>query len=323
MKLNIFIATIASALALGVASAGTSWCHSSSGKGCKTDCCPDIGAQVSVGYDTDYVFKGVRLARDVVWGDVNYTFENLPFTPNVGIWHLSSLGSATAGFPFATGPGNDAYGDETNFYAGISLPSVLGFDASLGYTYFLFPTSRGPQGNGGDSLSQISLSVGRELFGGVSFAYTADYLFGATAFANPFSNGRADSVGGFMHTFELAKSFCITDCINLDLSGGAYYNDNYYSQGVNGRFGGAAPVFPGQPNDSGWHAFFIEAALPIALNCRATLTPYVRYNGTPDGWTGDGLAPINYFAPGSGSALTNTANRNDVFYGGVSLTVDF
>lgn len=315
MKIKALLAALVGAVAIQGATAGTSWCPPApcnSGKGCAVDCCPDIGGQVSVGYDTDYVWRGVRWARDSVWADVNYTFDNLPFSPNIGVWHLSSLGSAAGGPRTAFGPGNDAYGDETNIYAGIDLPSILGFDTGLGYVLNLFPTSRGPSGtpfNGGDSFQRVQFNASRELFCGLHFNYLAEYFFGNTG------NGiNGSDLDGWFHTLGLAKSFCVTDCISLDLSAETGYNDGLWS-GL-GAIGNAGPGRLGGYG-SGFNHYLLKAALPIALNCRATLTPYVAYNGTPDAWVADGLSGI--------SVLTNNqgANANDGFFGGVSVTVDF
>ena len=304
MKIKAILAALIGAVAIQGATAGTSWAPPAKAK-CVIDDCPDIGGNISVGYDTDYVFKGVRQARDVVWGDVNYTFENLPFSPNVGVWHLTDLNNAGTLF----GPTSN-YGDETNLYASINLPSILGFDSNLGYTHFLFPTQRGPSPGGpwGDGYGQLTLSLARELIWGIVGSYSADYGFG----------GRVDS--GWMHTLALEKGFDITDAIGLDLSGGVLYNDNYWSY-PNAGFPGPGNVlntFAGGTNarDAGWHSYFLRAGLPIALNCRATLTPYIQYNGTPDTWTGDGMVAWP-------ARLGVNANRNDALYGGVSLNVNF
>ena len=49
----------------------------------------------------------------------------------------------------------------------------------------------------------------------------------------------------------------------------------------------------------------------ISLNCRATLSPYLGYNGAPDTWIADGVDTL-----GGGS-------NNDALHGGVSLKVTF
>ena len=311
MKKTLLIALLTGGLAINGALAGT-WCPPAKGGKCPIEECPDIGGNIAVGYDTDYVFKGVRLARDVLWGDVNYTFDNLPFTPNIGVFHLTDLNDANALNLF--GPTSN-YGDETRVYSSIALPSILGFDAGVGYTHYFFPTLRGPSPNGpwGDSLSEVTATLARELIWGVVGSYQADYRWGS-------------GFGGWLHTFGLAKGFDISDAIGLNLSGGVRYNDNYWRNfpGVIASTLGNSHNWPigNHGRDSAWHSYFIRAALPIALNCRATLSPYVEYNGTPGGWSGDGMHGtyrgqlLNY-------PLGLNANRNDVFFGGVSLNVNF
>ena len=322
MKIKAILAALVGAVAIQGATAGT-WAPPAPAK-CPIDDCPDIGGNIAVGYDTDYVFKGVRLARDVLWGDVNYTFDNLPFTPNIGVFHLTDLNNAVGqsfgGPPFFIPNGTSNYGDETRIYSSIALPSILGFDAGVGYTHYFFPTLRGPSPGGpfGDSLSEVTATLARELIWGVVGSYQADYRWGS-------------GFGGWLHTFGLAKGFDISDAIGLNLSGGVRYNDNYWKNfpgfGLNNFIPGNSHNWPlgNYGRDSDWHSYFIRAALPIALNCRATLTPYIEYNGTPDGWSGDGM----YGTYGGGFPIVpayplgGNANRNDVFFGGVSLNVDF
>ena len=49
--------------------------------------CVDLGGEISVGYETDYIFKGVAFAGDSVWTDVNYTFDGLAVPVTVGAWY--------------------------------------------------------------------------------------------------------------------------------------------------------------------------------------------------------------------------------------------
>ena len=283
------IRTVITTLTTGIlflhgAAAGTQWQAPAPDK-CPIEDCPDVGGNISVGYDSAYIWKGIRWARDSVWGDVNYTFSDLPFSPNIGVWHLSSLGS---GGPF----GNDAYGDEFNAYASISLPSVLGFDRSLGYTWYTFPAA----GVNVDSLSVPSFSLSRELLWGIEFGYTAEYFTGQSF------------ISDWFHTFGVSKAFELTDRVGLELSGEVGYTDDIWA---------GAQITPGR--GSGWNHYGLRAGLPIALNCRATLTPYVAYNGSPDGWRADHLHGIGNLGGGPNQG----ANANDVFSGGVSIGVDF
>ncbi|MDF1753046.1 MAG: hypothetical protein P1U89_09750 [Verrucomicrobiales bacterium] len=288
MKIKALLATLIGAVALQGVSAGE-WCPPAPDK-CPVECCDDTNGEVSFGYGSDYIFYGVRLARDHVWADANYTFDGLPLPLTVGVWHLSSLGSG--------GAVSDAYGDETNLYASVALPSFCGFDASLGYKALFYPTTRQPSpGTAGDSQNELSLSISREIFCGVTLGYTAAYDFNVTDFNDTVL---ADRSGAWVHTLGLSKSVDITDCLALDLAGGVLYTDNYWEN------------VAGATKDSGWNNYYLSASLPIALSGCATLTPYVGYSGTPDTWVADG---INGGVPG--------ANQNDVFHGGVSISVGF
>ncbi len=301
MKIKAILASLISAVALQGATAGE-WCPPAKDK-CPVDCCEDTKGSVSFGYASDYIFYGVRVARDNVWADANYTFDlpcvGLPLT--VGVWHLSSLGSGLAG--------NDAYGDETNLYTSLGLPSVLGFDMSVGYKALFYPTTRpvtGTAGALGDSQNEVAFTISRDVFCGVTVAYRAAYDFNIRDF-NDLAVPAQDLGGSWVHTLSASKSIDITDCLALDLTAGVLYTDNYWA---------GVPV-AGQ-RDTGWNNYYLQATLPIALSGCATLLPYVGYSGTPDTWVGDGLEGIN---PGAG--LNNGANANDVFHGGVSIKVGF
>ena len=99
------------------------------------------------------------------------------------------------------------------------------------------------------------------------------------------------------------KSICITDCLSLDLSAAVLHTDNVWNAAVNNT-----------NQSSGWNSYYLEAALPINVGRCATLTPYIGYNGTPDGWVGDGV--VGYTDGGN-------QNENDVFLGGVRFNFQF
>ena len=284
MKLKTLLtALIGSVVLSGIVSAGTSWAPSAKGK-CPIEECPDIGGHVGVGYMSDYIFRGVRFTRDALYGHASYTFDRLPAPVTLGVRHVTSLG----GFDALGG------GDHNNIYASVALPSVFGFDLSLGYDHYFYPNVRGPSpGIFGDSHGALGLTVARDLFAGVSFAYTAAYDF-----VWPGNLGFRDN-GAWIHTLALGKTVDLTDRLSLALSGGVLYTDNVWPGGS------------GSNRASGWNNYYLEAGLPIDLNCRATLTPYLGYNGTPDTWMADGINGV--FG----------ANANDVLYWGIRLGVDF
>ena len=309
MKIKAIYAALVGAVAISGATAGE-WCPPApSGGKCAIEDCPDIGASISVGYESDYIFYGARLANDAVWADINYTFDCLPLPVTVGIWHLSAFGAPDDVVPAFGGFG---FGDETDFYASVGLPSICGFDANLTYTAYTYPTRTygipvQPNGSPFDTHHELALEISRQIWCGITASYRV---------AHDFDRGHldlnGDPQGAWMHTLGLAKSFDISDCVGLDLSGGVLYSDNYW---VNGSRPG---TFWQNDLDSGLNNYYIQAALPIALSCRATFTPYVGYSGTPDTWVLDG----------SNSGLGNTfphwgQNANDVFHYGFSIGVDF
>jgi hypothetical protein len=220
--------------------------------------CLDIGGEISAGYMSDYVFYGVRFARDSVWTDVNYTFDNFIIPINIGAWYLNGI--------------NPAGYDELDLYASVELGSFAGFDASLGYTHYFFPESNGAS----NSYGEIGLDISRSL-GFVDLALETNYAINF----------------GWYHQAGIEKSFGLTDNMSLVLGTGVGYSDGY--------FGG-----------SGWNQYYVTASLPIELNCRATLTPYISYNGGPNGFIVDGI-----------NAGTGLGPQSDILSGGVSLSVSF
>jgi hypothetical protein len=221
--------------------------------------CLDIGGEISAGYMSDYIFYGVRFARDSVWTDVNYTFDNLVIPVNVGVWYLNGIDPADY--------------DELNLYASVELGSFAGFDASLGYVHYFFPET------GAASNGEIGLDLSRSL-GIVDLALETNYNLLAE---------------GWYHQVGIEKTFGISDNVNLVVGAGLGYSDNYFAVA----------------NNSGWNHYYVNAALPIELNCRATLTPYVGYNGGAGGYIADGFG------------ADGLQDQSDILHGGVSLSVSF
>lgn len=217
--------------------------------------CVDLGGSISVGYDTDFMFYGARFTRDSIWTDVNYTIDSI-VPINVGFWYLDGI--------------EDNY-DELDLYIGAELGTFAGFDASLTYIHYFFPS-------GGASTGDLTLALARSL----GFA---DFYVSATTGLD---------IGNFDYWYYetgLEKAFSLTDSIDFVLGVGVAYDDGY-------------------KGTSDWSHYFATASLPITLNCRTTLTPYVSYQGAPTGWAADGVD----FGPGP---------QSDILYGGISLSVSF
>ena len=94
----------------------------------------------------------------------------------------------------------------------------------------------------------------------------------------------------------------MTDAVSLVLSTGVGYSDGYASSTY-------ASIATG--GGSGWNHYYVTAELPIVLNCRAVLTPYLSYTGAPDTWVADGA-----------NGLTGNL-QSDILSAGVTLSVSF
>ena len=112
----------------------------------------DIGAEVSVGYDTDYMFRGVNLGQDLLWSDVNVsTSLSDGLDLGVGAWYANVA--------------DDAGNDELDIYAGLST-SMGDMSVDLGATYYYYPDPTAGEGTLefgiglGASAGPIDLSLG-------------------------------------------------------------------------------------------------------------------------------------------------------------------
>ena len=156
-----------------------------------------LGVNVSVGYDSEYIFRGVKFADDSVWAQVDYAYdltENLAF--DIGAWYETSA--------------SDQY-DELNLWAGLST-SLGPIDLSAGFLWYYFP----PVGTGASSDTQeVFYSLGYDLYG-FTLGFTHAYDFVPEG-----------------HYFQLAvgRSIALTEALSLDLSAGISYNYDYFLDG--------------------------------------------------------------------------------------------
>lgn len=67
----------------------------------------------------------------------------------------------------------------------------------------------------------------------------------------------------------------------------------------------------------GWTHYYAKASLPIKLNCRATLTPNIGFNGGMDN------NALGFESSDSLDALGTGAGGGDVLHSGISLSVSF
>ena len=239
--------------------------------------CVDIGGSMTVGYETDYLFYGARFAGDSVWTDVNYTFENFVVPINVGLWYLNALN-------------NPSNYDELDLYASVTLGTVAGFDIDVKYGHFFFIESEA------GSYGEVELDLTRSL-GFVDFYASAIYSLAAGR-----GMPEGDGPNGWYYQTGIEKTIDLFGPFSLVLNTGIAYSDNYFAN----QLAGVAEL-----NQSGWNHYFATASLPIELNCRTILTPYIGYSGAPDTWVVDGI-------DGTGNGA-----QSDILHGGVNLSVSF
>jgi hypothetical protein len=245
--------------------------------------CVDLGGNISAGYHTDYIFRGVRWARDTVSADVNYTTDALPVPVTVGASYFNGIngdGALLGAF------------DMLHLYTDVKVGTFAGFDVSLGYTHYVFPEFRSGGGfapfTTGMGYGEIGVDISRSL-GFADLTYSNAYAMGGLA-------------NGWVHQLGAERSFGLTDSINLVVGAGIVYTDSYWEDiNVNGR-------------DSNWNNYYFTASLPIQLNCRTVLAPYVSYTGNGGAastWATSGVNPL-----GDGP-------QGDILHGGVTLSVSF
>jgi hypothetical protein len=235
--------------------------------------CIELGGFVGITYLSDQFIHGMRLNRDTVAVTAGYRFESIvPLT--IGV--TQSMGISTI-FPYtAVGPV-----DLTDVGIEAELGSFLGFDLSLGYLH-RFIDFTGAPGDLSTDYGEVSLELRRD-FGFVEFV--ASSTLGLQSRDSFFAAGGGD---GWIHTAGLEKTIPLCESTSLHLSGGVAYHDGF---------------FYAVPGTHDWSHYYLAASLPIALNCRTTLTPYIGYNGVQQ-W---GV----YFPQG------------DALHGGVNLQVSF
>ncbi len=267
-KATFIVCAVATAILPAPAVLAGDWGKAPAGKS-PIEECADLGGEISIGYDTDYVFYGVRFAKDSVWVDVNYTFDDFAVPVKVGVWYLNAV----------SGP---AVYDELDVYIDFALGTFAGFDFNVGYYHYTLPEL-----GGGFGYGEAYLDISRSL-GFVDLSYSAIKAFGSKA-----------TSAGWFHELGLERTIELTDAVSLILGGGVGYSDGYYDGNTYGL-----------PRDSGWNHYYFKASLPITLNCRTTLTPYIGYNGATRGMIADGID-------------VGLGPQSDILHGGVSLTVSF
>lgn len=254
--------------------------------------CADLGGLIEFEFHSHYLYKGYLFGEDAVGVAVDYSFEGLGLPLTFGIDYVNILSGATS---------TNIASDDLALSLEAGLPTFAGIESSLRYTHRFYPEDPNillwPLSHG-----EVGFHLARDLGVAVlslDLAYNAGLpdAWNGTLPSPP--NG--DS-GAWFWDLGLERSF---DVLGQDLllAGGVAYADNYW---------GSAPALQTGGRSSGWNHYYLTASLPIRLNGRTTLTPYLGYVGSPESWLLDG-------APGWNSG----SGQSDLLHGGVKLSVSF
>lgn len=293
----------------------------------------DLGITASIGYDSNYVWRGINYGQHWVRAGLNGELLLVGGASEDGAGSTSLLWDVNYG---------SLAGDQDHFspnglqFAGISntasfqrlqLGAAISHDlgpvaVSFGYSFIhnmgslangsgvnQIPGS--PGGFGMNDIQQLTLGVNTNL-GPINLASSANYdLFN----------------GGWYFDLTAKSTIAVTDAISIVPHAGLGYGLNYnagFTQasrnlvGGGGLFGQSAA----QGGISGWTALNVGIDFPIKLNSRATLTPYVAANLPMGPMKNLASSSTNAYAPFIPVGGPSTA-FNSIIYYGVTLSVRF
>jgi hypothetical protein len=269
----------------------------------------DLGITASLGYDSSRIFRGLNFGQHWVRSAIEGTILLVGGASEDGAGTTSLNWDAQFGTFFgdqdhfstqAAGLGNPGSTDLSfqQLQLGASIAHDFGpLTASVGYRYY----RNAGDINGGTPLNdaqEVSLGLATAL-GPIDIASSANY----------------DYVNDSWY-FDLnaSSTIVITDSISLVPFANVGYGHNMNWQfNRNGNVAGGS--WGGQNSLTGWTAITTGIQLPIKLNSRATLTPYIAGNLALGSLQNQGQAARNAGAP-------DTPYKS-VLFGGVTLSVRF
>ena len=206
MKLNSLLLPILSAALVVSAQAGTS-----AKAPAQCQIAPEeatLGVTATLAYDTDYVFRGVLFAQNLVSGNIDVVVPiDKTFSLDLNAWYGASVDDSAATFA-----GGGSYG-ELDLSATLLAKIGSNLTAGLKYTWYDYV------GNAGKSVKDIN-----EI--GVTLATTLKTI-------DLSAGGYYDfTARGYYYEFGVSHSFKITEHISLVPGALISFADHYY--GVNG-----------------------------------------------------------------------------------------
>ncbi len=256
----------------------------------------DLGITASLGYDTNYVWRGLNFGQHWVRAGLNGSLLLVGGAAEDGAGSTSLLWDAQYG---------SLAGDQDHFMPGgagnasyqrVQLGTAISHDfgpasLSLGYRYYRNLGVLGGLGGMNDG-QEVSLGAATAL-GPINLSSSANY----------------DFVNDYWYVdLSASSTITLTDAISV-----VPYATIGYGHNMNWQFARNTGVTStwGRNNTSNFTAITTGIQVPIKLNSRATVTPYIAVNIPMSGVQN---LPLN----GSPDNACST-----VLYGGVTLSVRF
>jgi hypothetical protein len=290
----------------------------------------DLGITASIGYDSNYVWRGINYGQHWVRAGLNGAILLVGGAAEDGAGSTSLLWDVNygslAGDQDSFSPGFAApFVSRTNSFQRLQLGAAISHDlgpvaVSFGYSFIhnMGSLANGSGlnqivpggGYGMNDIQQLTLGVNTNL-GPINLASSANYdLFN----------------GGWYFDLTAKSVITVTDALSIVPHAGLGYGLNYnagFTQasrnlvGGGGLFGQSAA----QHGISGWTALTVGIDFPIKLNSRATLTPYVAANLPMGPMKNLAHSTTNDYGFGAGGGPA-TPFHSIVYYG-VTLSVRF
>jgi len=288
----------------------------------------DLGITASLGYDTNYVWRGLNYGQQWVRSAINGSILLIGGAAEDGAGSTSLTWDASYG---SLAGDNDSFtpdykrlgvtfpqANKQSFQrltAGVGLEHNLGpAIINFGYTYI---NNMGALANG--SLANSVFGGGVTNFGMNDIHNLGLGIKSALGPINLASSANFDIAnGGWYFDATASSQITVTDSISIVPSASVGYGINY-TYGM--RRGMLTNAYSTGNGIDGFTAATFAINIPIKLNSRATLTPYIAVN-CPLGALKQLGTNAGNNAAGFGTRYPSNA-FNSVLFGGVTLSVRF
>ncbi len=231
-----------------------------------------VGADVSVGYDSRYYFRGLWFADNIISSFVNLSIPLVGGAGEDGVgsitWGLGGGYIATYETPVNPGGVNANSFDYSEFDLYTSLSYELGW-ATFGvqYQYYGYPdTYSGSNFGAGVSGGDPELGI----TGAHEVGVTLSIPLGAASFGVGYFYDL--TIGGSYFQAAADYTIAVNDWLSIVPAAQLGYGIDYYTGTRGVAFAGVAT------QSSGFTHCLVSVSTPVQLTKTATLTPYVAWN---------------------------------------------